>query len=898
MGRIIQQNNGKTTVYVTGEDLNLLTGNTNTYFLGIDSITGSFNKRNPDGGVEAIGGGVVSTTYSELVSNILSSGLTVGSFYLITDFKTCYDQPDFDYSNNPITTGNYKQGPVKPLIVLATSNSTISKEAYQSAYPNDKITYDWSFSATEVTNSVAFGRITERIDEFNNRTDYDHREVLFRRYDNYYYKEKDIAKGTIGLIQNTGEVIGTDTEFLNYNIGDYIAIPNSNVTFFEIISISGDTSMVVSGLTIPAVLSGSSFYSAQKDGLTYTQNNISIQYTEHPTFLLGSEDIISNYIGDVATFIDWNENTFLLPNNVFGEDVIGNRIGNGFINNTFESDVEHNVIGDEFENNTIVNDEDFTDNQIAANFRNNLIICDDFNDNVIGDNFNNNKFFNSNNIVDNQIGVGFNNNTIYNNFEDNKIGNGFEDTVIDGSFINNSIRNQFNNNEIFSQFYENSIGDYFDGNTIYSDFYKNEILVNFNNNTIGDIGNLDNFEFYRNYIRNGFNNNTIRQDFQNNQIGTNYQSNEINGDFINNTILNGFNNNTIGYWFWGNTIGNGFNDNRINDDFYTNTIGFNFRNNLISNEFGYNHIGTEFDNNRPSNSNLFGWDDLSTVSARTYNTLLNVVGGGQLGRRLLGKELVMFVSSTSQYFLIKFTQWTQDGNGGGFQYERQEIDSNGNTIGSNVVFTKTNNGSEIDVIIPDVLEITRGNNGGIYNVVSEGSWSGSISPSGTTWNSIYTEPDNGRNFAYNKIGNNFYNNTIGNDFGYGGSQAQGNVINDNFENNVIGEYMYSNIIGNYFQNNTIGDDFEGNSIRNYFANNTIGDDFYDNTINNNFSNNSIGSLFRYNIVKAPNLSNTDFTSASIVYSAYTSEIFTNSLGNYKLSYYDGTDTLIITNVNS
>jgi hypothetical protein len=896
MGKLILRNNGKETQLVNGQDFTSITPETDKYVLGFDAVTGNLDSLDPFGNIIQYGeggtftggtvsgattftngltantitvdtisattylnisaGGLTNTDYSGLTSLISTSGLTAGSYYLITDFQTCYDQPDFDYDGNPITSGNSKQGPVEPLMVFATSVNTISSDAYQPTYPNDKIKYDWTFSATEVTNNVSFGRITERVDEFNNRTDYDHRVVLFRRYENYYYKEKDIAKGTIELIQNTGEVIGIGTEFSNYGIGDYIAIPNSNGVFFEIVSISADTSMVVSGLTIPAVLSGSSFYSAQKDGLTYKQNNISVQYTEHPTFLFGNETIISNYIGDVASFIDWGGNTFLLPNNVFGEDVIGNRIGNDFRNNTFNSDVEHNVIGDQFENNTIYNDEDFTDNQIATNFRNNLIICDDFNDNVIGDNCNNNKIFNNIDFLDNQIGVGFNDNTIYNDFEVNKIGNGFYDNIIDGDFNDNSIGNQFNNNEIFSQFYDNLIANEFYNNTVYSRFYKNEILDNFNDNVIGDFGNLADLEFYRNYIRNNFNSNTIKNDYQNNQIGTNFQDNTINGQFIGNTILNGFNNNTIGDYFAINNIGNAFNNNTINDDFRNNTTDYYFNNNKISNDFYYNKLGVFFEANKYSNDTLVAWDDLSTVSARTYNTFFSSVGNNGLGNRVLGKEFIMFVTSTSQYFKIKFTQWTQGGNGGGFQYTREEINSAGNSLGPIITFTKTNNGNEVDVIVPGIIEITRGNQNGIYNVVSEGSWNGNLSPSGTTWNSIYTQSNNGERFAYNKIGNNFRNNTIGSDFGYGGGDPYGNTINDNFENNTIGQFAYNNVIGNEFKNNEIGNNFENNQIKNYFINNGIGDNFESNIIGDYFGNdasfsgtpvqNLISSGFKYN----------------------------------------------------
>jgi hypothetical protein len=52
-------------------------------------------------------------------------------------------------------------------LVFATSENTISTTAYQPLYPNDRIQYDVSFGQTEITSGNAYGRITERIDEFN-----------------------------------------------------------------------------------------------------------------------------------------------------------------------------------------------------------------------------------------------------------------------------------------------------------------------------------------------------------------------------------------------------------------------------------------------------------------------------------------------------------------------------------------------------------------------------------------------------------------------------------------------------------------------------------------------------------------------------------------------------------
>ena len=921
MGRIIQSKNGQTVIHTVGEDISLIPNNVNTYILGVDSVSGIFEQKSPNGNItplEIFTGGTVSgattftaglitnslsattylglpnttftggtvtgattftagltattlsattylglptdvrvtggtysagtatfrnntggtftvtgfttpftggtvtgvttftaglsatsisattyyglpvpvgsitsVTYSDFASAISSNGLNVGMLYIITDFMTCYDQPDFDYDGNPITSGNYKTGSVEPIVVLATSNNTISTNAYQPAYPNDRIQYDWSWNTTEVTGNPALGRITERIDDFNNRTDYDHRNILFKRYRLFTIREDQPSNGTIELLGD-GTVNGVGTSFTALAEGDIICIPSTNPSYYEVKKIISDTIIEVGGDVITAVGAGQTFYKAIEETnnngayFSFKRTNVKTDdFIEYTTF--GNAQsytyTTNNYVGDYSNnYQNVGSGTFILSNNVFLEGPCdSNKFGNYCYNNTLGINTINNDWGDYCYENVSTNDID--KNIIGHNFYGNLI-------NV--------------NLVDNNIGNDFNNNKLLaenqRNFEDNIIGNGFNN------------------------------------NTIYSWFYKNEILDSFNDNVIGDFGNLTQFQFYRNYIRNNFNNNTIRQNFQNNQIGTNYQSNTINGDFINNTILNGFNNNTIGYWFWGNTIGNGFNNNNINDSFDGNYTKYGFSNNVISNNFFSNNLGVGFQNNNPSNLDLFGWSDLSTVSTRTYNTFYNSLDGN-VDYNILGKEFVMRVISTSQYFKIKFTQWTQNANGGGFQYTREEINSGGGSLGSVITFTKVNYGSEVDVIVPGVLEISRANNGGIFNVAVEANWDSNVSPADTEWNSIYTEPDNGQNFAYNKIGGGFAQNVIGNDFGAGGGQAQGNVINDSFQFNTIGQFMYNNVIGNYFSANTIGDNFDSNTIKNYFVGNSIA---------NNFESNEIGDYFGQN----------------------------------------------------
>jgi hypothetical protein len=781
-------------------------------------------------------------TYSELYNSITGETLTPGTFYLITDFRTCYDQPDFDYNGSPITTGStiYKQAEVQPLLVFATSVSTISTDAYQPLYPNDKIQYDWSWNMTEVTSGTSFGRITERIDEFNNRTDYDHRTIQFKRYRLYTNREGLRLNGTIELFNN-GIVSGTNTSFTALTVGDVIYVPGLTPSYYEVIGITGNTTMRVSGDTITADGDGFSFYLAVEEDndtggyFSYKRTNVKTNdFSGYTTFgnAISQNYAKNTYIGNYANnYTNIGSDTFILSNNVFLEGAYeSNKFGDYCYNNTWGTDNSSNIWGDYCYNNVSTND-----------------------------------------------------------IDDCIFGEGFSDNLINTNLNNNQIGNDFNSNRLLAEntdgFRDNIIGNDFNNNTIYSNFYDNQILNDFNDNTIGDFGNVDEgeggFDFYRNRIGQNFNGNIIRQDFQNNSIGNNFQQNIVNGEFKGNTILNGFNNNETSHQFELNQIGNGFNENKVNDDFRRNTVGYYFYSNLISNDFEANNIGEYFENNEPYNTNLFGWNNLSTVSTRIYDDFIQVVGGGGLGNKILGKELVMRVISTSQYFKIKFTQWSQNGNGGGFQYERQEINSNGNPIGNLITFTKINGGSEVDVIVPGVVEITRGGQNGIYNIVSEEGWNPNLSPQDTEWNSIYTEPNNGNNFRYNEIGNDFQNNNIGNNF-------QDNQIRNDFRNNNITNDFRNNVIGSSFESNDIldgfgfgGSQYRGNKIGNYFYNNNIGEYFYDNTISDNFTNNTTGDYFQWNIVDT-NVEFEDFTTnyGNITGITYTSTGNTAGDGTY------------------
>ncbi|MES2396842.1 MAG: hypothetical protein V4549_12595, partial [Bacteroidota bacterium] len=132
------------------------------------------------------GGGIVSLisiTYAELAAAIAGSTLIPGQSYLLSDFATIYDQPDYDAAGVPKVTVATLEGNPEPLVLFATSVNTISSTVISIAYPKDQLQYNVNFNSTEWMGAPAKGRITLRIDDMGNRTDYDHRVVLFLRYE-------------------------------------------------------------------------------------------------------------------------------------------------------------------------------------------------------------------------------------------------------------------------------------------------------------------------------------------------------------------------------------------------------------------------------------------------------------------------------------------------------------------------------------------------------------------------------------------------------------------------------------------------------------------------------------------------------------------------------------------
>ena len=393
-------------------------------FFSNDSDGGLLYYMNSSGVATPVGGAynpVIDTTYSDLYSLYSSNGFATGSYYYINDFQSIYEQPDFYFDDKPKTVLSLTSSTYYPIVVLATSYNTLAIDAYQPYYPKDKIKYDFTWNETEFGND-AKGRITERIDVDGNRTDYDHRTIKFKRYQNY---ERDLQLN--GFINNwdciTGTVSGSATTFMSdLSIGDIIILDSHSawggdkdytiglkvktkvsdtIITVEVDSLyTGGVPSVVSlnsgsliGTTnytfgIPTTLSYT-FWSAVPTGDFNSYKEVYFgQHDDNDfeglyTFQLGG-DSVNNYIGNYSQkYLSGSfNNTLILSNNVFANAYSSyNKLESACYNNHFQQSSINNIINS---STFFFNYNSFNNNIILGGFNNN-IITGSFNNNIIGD---------------------------------------------------------------------------------------------------------------------------------------------------------------------------------------------------------------------------------------------------------------------------------------------------------------------------------------------------------------------------------------------------------------------------------------------------------------------------------------------------------------------------------
>jgi hypothetical protein len=294
-------------------------------------------------------------TIAQLRAAMAAKALRKNAKYEATDFQTIYDQPDFNSDGSPKATVVTKTANAEHLVFTANSDSTFDNYVSSIEFPTDKIKFDFTYTQTEYSSTPAKGRITYREDVKGNITDYDFRNVLFKRY------ERTTGSGVYSEWKDNGE---DSDEFLTFGVYDY-SFGNTFTGYTVAYSLLGQSfilpNVVFQGTAIKNkfdVVFNSTFVGDANENIIGdgSKNIIALGgmyygYFGHQAWnVLFLQDSDDNYFGDK------------LENCIFGNGCSANSIWDKMTNFTAGNNFERNIQYGEWKNSTVGNN--FTDGVI------------------------------------------------------------------------------------------------------------------------------------------------------------------------------------------------------------------------------------------------------------------------------------------------------------------------------------------------------------------------------------------------------------------------------------------------------------------------------------------------------------------------------------------------------
>lgn len=364
-----------------------------------DKIQDAFNNL-PTSGITVL---QQSKTYTELQNMITNNQLVAGMQYILTDYKTKYQQP---------TTNVIKESTIERLILTAISTNQFALECSSLDYPQDIVYYKFDDNLCEDGTTPRNGFIQRRYDlKLKINVPYDWRTMLWARYtsdsSNYLigttltpYSVWASGNAVMGVLYLSGTNIYVAK---NTNIPTSATDPN----VFNLVGNTTTNDMITTKFV--------GYSNGVKLYLTKSSS-----YTEYLTF--NSMNLKNIYIGDCEE----------LTNNVFDTDVLNFYSENSFLNNTFFCKATNFTFGNYCSNNVFGSAQSAcmnnsfgngcsTNNFLQGSFSyNNNMFKNNCSENVISPNSSNNCFGNS--CRSNTLGGGCSNNTFGNSCYNNILG--------------------------------------------------------------------------------------------------------------------------------------------------------------------------------------------------------------------------------------------------------------------------------------------------------------------------------------------------------------------------------------------------------------------------------------------------------------------------------------------
>ncbi len=451
-------------------------------------------------------------TYEELKTLKDNNQLQEGKKYLLTDYRTKYQQP---------TTNVIKEMDVEGLILTASSNSTFESIVFSTKFPSDIIWYDFDNNVCEDNTTTRNGFILRRYDPISkNDAPQDWRSMLWARYKphNGVFYLNGVKTGI--KTWNTGQPISLDMLYKADNKlwmaknKNTPTSPTDTSVFYE----------VYPDLDTPLLIN-------EKTKIAKDIELMRDTLVELPTF---GDNCVANNIESTE-----EAQVIELQNNVFIGNSNYNSLSIGCVKNSFFNSYRNELSQRCYSNIFIASSNNSFGIACYGNF-----LPSGFNTNTFGNSCSNNTFGNGCN--QNNFGNGCNNNSFgsscYNNgFGNSCYGNIFGNYCYYNTFGNACYRNNFGDYSTINTFASNCFNNTFDScsyNSFGNSFYDNKAGVGFSYNSFG----------------NGCTNNTFGNHCAHNAFGNSNVKNIFGGSCDNNTFLNSCTDNNILSGFSWNTV--------------------------------------------------------------------------------------------------------------------------------------------------------------------------------------------------------------------------------------------------------------------------------------------------------------------------------------------------------
>ncbi|AJA42543.1 tail fiber protein (endogenous virus) [Clostridium phage phiCT453A] len=499
-------------------------------------------------------------TYEELKTLVENKELVPGQGYLMTDYRTKYEQP----ISNVIKTLE-----VEPLLLTAISNEAFAPVVYSPKHPKDIIYYDIDNNVCEDDTTPRTGFITYReLGDTGNKAPQDCRYMTWVRYKpnpyNYYLYD------TLVLYEE-------------WSVGETAEL---NVVYKV-----GNTLYMATEESVPTS-------ATDKDVFFPIYHDINVPLLSGKTVII-SETVSLNMDDNVAEVLTFGNNCF---NNSIEPDE-----KNRLHENVFISDCSNNVLGKNCKGNSFGIEN--TENMLSTKSSNNVFIIKN-KANTLGIDSTSNYFgINNerNSIGKNTYWCTFGNNNTLNILQNNNRETFFGEGNSSNTIEQNSVSNTFISKNI-----GNKVGVSSDRNIFSKQCRYNTLGVGCNRNVFGASSTRNTFE-------SGCNGNKLGHGCANNTFGNQSCNNTLSNNCDYNIFATYSTKNTLGKYCVYNTFGVYCHNNTLGEKCLQNNLGTV---NSV-NVFGDQCVNIVTDNRCMRNTFGNGCDDITMLSFCYDNTFAN-----------------------------------------------------------------------------------------------------------------------------------------------------------------------------------------------------------------------------------------------------------------------------------